>query len=149
MCSNAHPYRDSDAVFGIGSLSALIVLKTPGNAARVDPVEGRGKQGSADIGLTRALAKKDNPDGPEQDKEVEKQIVILYVVKVVLKLLHRFFYRPTITVSNLRPTGDSRWNAMPYRIERNLLRQRRNKSRPLWAWTNETHLTFENVNQLR
>ena len=32
----------SDAVFGTGSLSALIVLKTPGNAARVDPVEGSG-----------------------------------------------------------------------------------------------------------
>src|SRR6202158_2975153 len=97
----------------------------------------------------RALAKKDNPDGPQQDKEVEKQIVILYVVKVVLKLLHRFFYRPAITVSYLRPTGYSRWNAMPCRIERNLLRQRRNKSRPLWARTNEAHLTFENVNQLR
>ena len=56
----------SDAVFGIGigGLSALIVLKTPGNAARVDPVEGRGEQGCVYIGLTRALAKKDNPDGP-------------------------------------------------------------------------------------
>jgi hypothetical protein len=32
----------SDAVFGTGSLSALIVLKTLGNAARVDPVEGSG-----------------------------------------------------------------------------------------------------------
>jgi hypothetical protein len=32
----------SDPVFGIGSLSALIVLMTPGNAARADPVEGSG-----------------------------------------------------------------------------------------------------------
>jgi hypothetical protein len=32
----------SDHVFGAGSLSALIVLMTPGNAAQVDPVEGRG-----------------------------------------------------------------------------------------------------------
>ena len=32
----------SNAVFGTGSLSALIVLKTPGNTARVDPVEGSG-----------------------------------------------------------------------------------------------------------
>ncbi len=30
----------SESVFGAGSLSALIVLMTPGNAARVDPVEG-------------------------------------------------------------------------------------------------------------
>ena len=29
----------SDFVFGAGSLSALIVLMTPGNTARVDPVE--------------------------------------------------------------------------------------------------------------
>ena len=32
----------SDHVFGTGSLSALIVLSTPGNAAQADPVEGRG-----------------------------------------------------------------------------------------------------------
>ena len=32
----------SDPVFGTGSLSALIVLKTPGNAAWADPVEGSG-----------------------------------------------------------------------------------------------------------
>ena len=32
----------SDPVFGTGSLSALMVLLTPGNAARVDPAEGRG-----------------------------------------------------------------------------------------------------------
>jgi hypothetical protein len=32
----------SEAVFGTGSLSALIVLKTPGNAAQADPVEGSG-----------------------------------------------------------------------------------------------------------
>ena len=32
----------SDHVFGTGSLSALIVLLTPGNAAQADPVEGRG-----------------------------------------------------------------------------------------------------------
>jgi RNA-directed DNA polymerase len=30
----------SAAAFGAGSLSALIVLMTPGNAARADPVEG-------------------------------------------------------------------------------------------------------------
>ena len=32
----------SDPVFGTGSLSALIVLLTPGNAARADPAEGSG-----------------------------------------------------------------------------------------------------------
>ena len=32
----------SDPVFGTGSLSALIVLMTPGNAAQADPVEGSG-----------------------------------------------------------------------------------------------------------
>jgi len=32
----------SDSVIGAGSRSALIVLKTLGNAARVDPVEGSG-----------------------------------------------------------------------------------------------------------
>lgn len=32
----------SDPVFGTGSLSALMVLLTPGNAARADPVEGSG-----------------------------------------------------------------------------------------------------------
>jgi len=31
----------SDPVFGAGSLSAFIVLMTPGNAAQTDPVEGR------------------------------------------------------------------------------------------------------------
>ena len=32
----------SDLVFGAGSLRAPIVLRTPGNTAQVDPVEGRG-----------------------------------------------------------------------------------------------------------
>ena len=32
----------SDLVFGAGSLSALIVLMTSGNAAQVDPVDGKG-----------------------------------------------------------------------------------------------------------
>jgi DNA-binding IclR family transcriptional regulator len=32
----------SDPVFGTGGRSALIVLTTPGNAARADPVEGSG-----------------------------------------------------------------------------------------------------------
>jgi hypothetical protein len=32
----------SDPVFGTGSRSALMVLTTPGNAARADPVEGSG-----------------------------------------------------------------------------------------------------------
>jgi hypothetical protein len=32
----------SDPVVGTGSLSALIVLKTLGNAARADPAEGSG-----------------------------------------------------------------------------------------------------------
>ena len=32
----------SDPVVGTGSLSALIVLRTLGNAARADPVEGSG-----------------------------------------------------------------------------------------------------------
>jgi len=32
----------SDFVFGTGSLSALVVLMTPGNAAQADPVDGKG-----------------------------------------------------------------------------------------------------------
>jgi hypothetical protein len=32
----------SDSVFGAGSLSALIVLMTSGNAAQADPIEGSG-----------------------------------------------------------------------------------------------------------
>ena len=32
----------SDPVVGVGSLSALIVLQTSGNAARADPAEGSG-----------------------------------------------------------------------------------------------------------
>lgn len=32
----------SDFVFGAGSLSALVVLMTPGNAGQADPVEERG-----------------------------------------------------------------------------------------------------------
>jgi hypothetical protein len=32
----------SDFVFDTGSLSALVVLMTPGNAARADPVDGKG-----------------------------------------------------------------------------------------------------------
>ena len=32
----------SDFVFGAGSLSALIVLKTPGNAVQADPADGKG-----------------------------------------------------------------------------------------------------------
>src|ERR1700693_3203549 len=104
-----------------------------------------------DVGypLARALSKKDNPKRLEQNLDIQKKRMVLDVVDVVLQLLHRLFHASAVRVTHLSPASDARFRAVANRIVGYLLGQHLDELRPFGPRTDEAHLAFQHIDQLR
>src|SRR5690606_33128116 len=79
-----------------------------------EPAVSRGRS-------VRAFTGQDDPHRLEEDKGIQDQRVVLHVIQIVLELLRGIVDRSPVLVTNLRPPGDAGLDAVPHRIERNLL----------------------------
>src|SRR5580765_8450101 len=99
--------------------------------------------------LSRALAEHDHSHGLDQNEQVENERVVLDVVEVILQLTHRLLDCGAIRVAHLRPSRDSRLDAVPNRVERNLLSKHVHEFRTFGSRSDKAHLAPEYVDQLR
>src|SRR5262245_36170736 len=88
-------------------------------------------------------------DGVEDDERVERERQVLDVEQVVLQLLQRVLDAGAVGVAHLCPTGESRPQNMPLTIEGDLSRQFGDKLRSFRTRADETHVTLEDIPQLR
>src|SRR5271165_3014710 len=75
--------------------------------------------------------------------------MVLDVIEVVLEFLDRFFHGPAIGIAYLRPAGQAGLDAVPNRIERNLVGEHGDERRTLWPRADKAHFALEDVKQLR
>ena len=106
-----------------------------GNAAALPP-------------LACAVAQKDHAHRFEQNQHIQQQRVVLDVVDVVFELLDRVVDGGHVAMSDLRPTGNSRLDAMSHGIERNLFGQHRDEFRPFRTRAHQAHLAAKDVEDL-
>ena len=74
--------------------------------------------------------------------------MILYIVKIVLKLFLRVFNCGTVFVLDLGPARHPRLDAVSYCVVGDLLGELLHKVRSLRARSHKTHLTTQHVEQL-
>src|SRR5439155_14790459 len=95
------------------------------------------------------LAEEHDPDGLDEDQQIEQERMVLDVEKIVLEFLDRLFQIAAIGVAYLRPAGEPGLDAVPDRVERDLLGKRADKRGPLGSRTDEAHLPAQDIDQLR
>src|SRR5580704_16424044 len=88
-------------------------------------------------------------EGIDQDENIEKQAIVFDIVQIILQFLNRIFDGGSVLIAYLRPTGYPRLDAMPDVIKRNLLTELLDEKRPFRTRPDETHLAFENIEDLR
>eukprot|EP01041_Mallomonas_annulata_P019862 gene19862-39402_t len=70
-----------------------------------------------------ALSQQHHLHRVDQDQQVEEEAVVLHVVQVVLQLLDGIINGRAILVADLGPAGHARLDAVPHRVERDVLRE--------------------------
>src|SRR6202040_217824 len=98
--------------------------------------------------LAGPIANHDDSYRIDKDEQVEQKRVVLDIVKIVFKLLDCMFYGRAIRVAYLRPPCYARFDAMPDRVERYLLREHRHELGSLGPRTDKAHFAAQHVDQL-
>src|SRR6266566_5318127 len=70
------------------------------------------------------------------------------VVEIILELLDRVFIALPIRIIHLRPAGDPRFHQVPKMIKRNGLLIAFGALGPFRAWTDQAHVTLEDIPKL-
>src|ERR1044071_1210466 len=99
--------------------------------------------------ISRTLSQQYGLDGVENDEDVECQRQILDVEKVVLQFLQRVLDAGAVGVPDLGPAGEAWPDDMTLPVERNLTRELADELWPRGTRPDETHVTFEDIPQLR
>src|SRR5438552_4190258 len=84
----------------------------------------------------------------DQDREVQQERHVLYVVQVELELPLAVLDRRAIAELHLRPSRDTRPRRMPLVVVRNHLAELLDEVRPLRSRPHEAHLSPEDVEEL-
>src|SRR5437667_12538255 len=71
------------------------------------------------------------------------------VIKIVLKLVNRVFFVFAVGIVDLRPAGDARLDQMAKVVKRDLLFVALDTFFPFRSRTDQAHVAFEHVPQLR
>src|SRR5207244_1204973 len=71
------------------------------------------------------------------------------IVEIVLKLLEHVLVALAVRIIHLRPAGDPRFHQVPEMIKRNLFLISFDAPDPLRAWTDQAHVTLEDIPNLR
>src|ERR1700754_492807 len=64
----------------------------------------------------RAAAEEHHLERLDQDHQVKEHVVVLDVEEVVLEFLRGVFFRSTVGIRQLRPTGKARFQGMPQAV---------------------------------
>src|SRR6516162_4177335 len=99
--------------------------------------------------LPSAFLEQDHTDGGEQDQQVQKQVAVFHVIKVVGKLLAGVLDRGAIRVIHLRPAGDPGLHAGAVTVERDDLGELIDEMGAFRPRTNKPHFTLQHIDQLR
>src|SRR6185503_8078484 len=99
--------------------------------------------------LARAFAPQHDLHRLQQDHDVENEALILHVVEIELQLLERILLGRPIGIAKLRPPSESGLHAMPLVVIGNLLGELARELGTLGARSDETHVAFDDVEQLR
>src|SRR6185312_8290463 len=96
-----------------------------------------------------ALAKKYHLCCLQENREIEQQRVVLYVVEVVLQLLERILLRRPVWIAELRPSGDAGLYAVALHVIRNALGELGDELRALRSGPHQAHLPPQHIEELR
>ena len=92
-------------------------------------------------------AKKDSVDCFENNFQIKDERPVFNIKDVVICSFGNGSIPPQAI--DLRPAGYAGFYAMPFQISRNLFFKFLNEVRPLRTWTNNAHITFHDIDQLR
>src|SRR5207248_7309366 len=84
-----------------------------------------------------AATEKNRLDRLEENCRIEREALILDVVKIVLQLLSRILNRSAIRILDLCPAGESRRDQMSLLVVGNLCGELSNEVRAFWTWADE------------
>src|SRR5262249_1848346 len=96
-----------------------------------------------------AISKQHDPDGLEDNPDVEEERDVFDIVEIVLQFLNRVLHRRAVAVIDLGPTGQPRLDQMALGVELNLFAQLLDEERSFGARPDEAHLAAQNIDKLR
>src|ERR1044072_6251984 len=99
--------------------------------------------------LLSPTTKQNDLDRFKHDYRVQNQAVVLYVEKIVLKLLACIFNGRSIGVFDLCPASQAGGDQVSLFVIGNLFGELRHKVRPFRSRPHKAHLAFQNIQKLR
>ncbi len=114
-----------------------------------DVQRARRSVAQASLGITAPLVPEHDPEGLEQDQQVEERGVVLRIIEIVFELVARIRDRGAVGIVDLRPAGDAGLHHVALGIIGQLVFEIVDEFRPLRARADEAHLALEHAPRLR
>lgn len=100
-------------------------------------------------GSKRAFANQNHFDCLQHDDQIEKKTLVLQVVQIVLQFFFGIFDRCAVWITELRPTGTSRFDPVALTIVGDLCFETANVHGLFRSWPHKAYITAQDVKELQ